>query len=69
MSDWFQRHRQEWIAESVRIFGFINREHIRTKFGVSVPQASVDIRETIERFPGLMKYDKRAKQYVRMQVP
>lgn len=69
MSNWFQRHRQDWIAESVAIFGFINREHICAKFGVTVAQASVDIRETLERFPGLMEYDKHAKQYVRSEAP
>jgi ribosomal protein L7/L12 len=40
MSDWFIRHRQDWIKETLQVFGFINREHLERKFGVSTPQAS-----------------------------
>ena len=67
MADWFVRYRHDWIAESVRIFGFINRCHIMAKFDVSMPQASADIRETMKRFPGLMEYNKRTKRYVRAE--
>ena len=28
MTDWFRRHRIEWIIETMRIYGFMNREHI-----------------------------------------
>lgn len=42
---WFTEHRLAWIKESVEIFGFINREHIQKKFGISTPQASYDLRE------------------------
>lgn len=62
--DWFVQHRQEWIAETVRIFGFINREHIQRKFGISTPQASYDLRLFQEERPGVIVYDKRAKRYV-----
>jgi hypothetical protein len=24
--NWFQQQRQEWIAETLRVFGYINRE-------------------------------------------
>lgn len=61
---WFVETRLAWIKESVEIFGFINREHIQKKFGVSTPQASVDIREALSRWPNLMAYDKSLKQYV-----
>lgn len=64
MSAWFVETRLAWIKESVEIFGFINREHIMKKFGISTPQASVDIREALKRWPDLMSYDKSAKQYV-----
>lgn len=63
MSDWFYNHRQEWIAETVRIFGFINREHIEKKFNVSTPQASVDIQRFIDAHPGAITYNKSAKRY------
>lgn len=65
MSTWYQNHRLEWIRESVQIFGAINREHIEAKFGVSTPQASLDIRNAMERWPDLMEYDTSAKRYVR----
>ena len=60
---WFERHRQEWIAETLRIFGFINREHIELKFGVSTPQASMDLRTFQRSHPNALTYNKRAKRY------
>ena len=63
MSTWFQQHRVEWIAESVVIFGFINREHITKKFGVSIPQASLDINLAIKTYPGLLTYNGSTKRY------
>lgn len=64
MSDrWFFKHRQEWIAETVRIFGFINREHIEKKFQISTPQASVDIQHFIDANPGVITYNKSSKRY------
>jgi hypothetical protein len=49
--NWFTDQRQQWIAETVGIFGFINREHIERKFGVSAPQASGDLRDFMKRNP------------------
>ena len=65
MSDcnWFARHRQDWIAETVRIFGFINREHIERKFGVSTPQASMDLRQYQDENPGMIDYNRSTKRY------
>ncbi len=63
--NWFVNHRLEWIKESVEIFDHINRHHIERKFGVSTPQASVDLREAQHRWPDLMEYDKSGKRYVR----
>jgi hypothetical protein len=62
--NWFCERRQEWIAETVRVFGFINREHITRKFGVSIPQASLDLREFQRQNPRAVIYDKSVKQYV-----
>lgn len=61
---WFEQQRMDWIAETLRIFGFINREHLRKKFGVSIVQASVDINRFIKANPGALKYDKAARRYV-----
>lgn len=65
MSDcnWFVRQRQEWIAETVRVFGFINREHIERKFGISTPQASMDLRQYQDEHPGAIDYNRSAKRY------
>lgn len=63
MSTWFQQHRVEWIAETVLIFGFINRDHISRKFGVSTAQASLDLNLAIQTFPGLLTYNTSAKRY------
>lgn len=60
---WFVNHRQEWISEIVRIFGFINREHLQKKFDISTPQASLDLRLFQERNPGRIEYNRAAKRY------
>ena len=61
---WFEQHRQEWIAETLRVFGYINREHLERKFGISTPQASVDLRTFRRAHPGLITYDLTTKRYV-----
>ena len=65
--NWFCEQRQQWIAETVSIFGFINREHIVKKFGISVPQASLDLQEFQRRFPDRVRYNKCAKRYERIE--
>lgn len=61
---WFQTARMDWITETLSIFGFINREHLMKKFGISRPQASADLRLYQEKFPTAMTYDKSLKRYV-----
>lgn len=64
MSDnWAMRQRQGWIAETIRVFGFINREHIERKFGVSTPQASTDLTAFKGRNPGVIVYNVSSKRY------
>jgi len=60
---WFFQHRQDWIAEAIRIFGFINRVHLERKFEISTAQASLDIRHFMERNPEALTYNKTAKRY------
>lgn len=60
---WFTNHRKEWIAETVRIFGFVNRVHIMRKFGVSMPQAAIDLAQFQRENPGLIRYNKSEKRY------
>lgn len=60
---WFVEARLAWIRESAEIFGFINREHISQKFGVSYQQASTDLKLAQERWPDLVKYNPSTKRY------
>lgn len=61
--NWFQRQRISWIAETLDVFGFINREHIMRKFGISQPQASADLRLFDRLHPKAMVYNVNAKRY------
>lgn len=61
---WFEQHRQDWIAEMISIFGFINREHLVRKFGLSMLRASHDLRVFMAQHPDRIEYDKSAKRYV-----
>lgn len=61
---WFEQHRMDWIAETLRVFGFINREHLQRKFYISTPQASADLAAFQRAHPSAMTYDSSAKRYV-----
>jgi DeoR/GlpR family transcriptional regulator of sugar metabolism len=63
--NWFEQRRIEWIAEMLTIYGFINREHLMRKFGISQPQASNDLRTFDARSPGFMVYNLATKRYER----
>lgn len=60
---WCEQQRMDWIAETLRVFGFINREHLERKFGVSTPQASLDLAAFRRAHPTAMIYDPSAKRY------
>jgi hypothetical protein len=61
---WFVERRIEWIGTMLKVYGYINREHIERMFGVSTPQASYDLSEFQRRFPDEIEYDRSAKRYV-----
>jgi hypothetical protein len=61
---WYKQYRLNWIAESLRVYGFINREHIERKFGLSTPQASIDIRDFQKLYPDAIQYDVKTKRYI-----
>ena len=63
--NWFVRQRQSWIGEMLEIYGFIRRDHLRRKFGISIPQASADLRQYFREHPDRMRYDLTRKAYVR----
>lgn len=60
---WFERYRMAWIQETLHVFGFINREHLIRKFGISVPQASKDLNRFARLHPQVMTYDPSRKCY------
>ena len=61
--NWFEQQRISWIVEMLNVYGFINREHLQRKFGISQPQASKDL-QTYQRLnPGAMAYDQSRKCY------
>ena len=61
---WFKQQRMDWIADTLRVFGFINREHLMRQFGISQPQASADLSAFMRLHPRMMAYDVSAKRYV-----
>lgn len=62
-ANWFKRQRLDWIMEMLRIYGFVNRQHLERKFGVSVPQASNDLRDFSALYPKVMFYNVNRKRY------
>lgn len=69
MSNWFTQHRQAWIAESLRIYGYVQRIHLQRKFGIAQAQASLDFRAFEEAHPDAWRYDPRAKSYRSTSMP
>jgi len=67
MGSWFAAQRQQWIAEMLDVYGFINREHLQRKFGISAPQASHDLQAFARAHPRRMTYDLSRKTYVRQR--
>lgn len=61
---WFTNYRMDWIMETLRVFGFINRNHLVRKFELSKAQASADINTFQALHPGAMAYDSSRKCYV-----
>lgn len=53
-----------WINETLRVFGFINRQHLMRMFRISEPQASIDLRNFNRLNPCKMFYHPSRKCYV-----
>jgi len=66
---WYKNFRMAWIAESLRVYGFINRRHIERKFGLSTPQASIDLQEFQRLNPDEIEYKLSDKLYVSRKYP
>lgn len=64
MSRWFINHRQQFIADCLRIYGQVNRATLMDRFDISAPQASADIGLFMRENPDATVYDGTAKAYV-----
>jgi hypothetical protein len=60
---WGQERRLEFIDYRLRWDGVINRSDLTSFFGISVPQASLDLSEYAKRAPGNLEYDSSTKVY------
>ncbi len=63
-SRWGQERRLEFIDVRLRWDGRINRSDLTTFFGISVPQASLDIARYVELAPDNAVYDRSARVYL-----
>lgn len=61
---WGQARRFEFIEWRAYWVGTVNRRDLEERFGISTPQASVDLRSYQEVAPGNIEYDATGKAYV-----
>ncbi len=61
---WSTKQRIEFIETRLYWEGAISRKDIIDYFGISVPQATKDIKAYMEQAPENIKYDASAKQYI-----
>lgn len=61
---WSQDRRLEFIDFRLRWDGRLNRGDLTDFFGISVPQASLDIAKYMELAPGNLTYDRSSRTYV-----
>ncbi len=61
---WGEGRRLEFIDFRLQWQGRLNRSDLTSFFGISVPQASLDIAKYTEMAPGNLAYDRRARVYV-----
>lgn len=61
---WGQDRRLEFIEYRLRWNGHLNRSDLTAFFGISVPQASLDLAEYTRRAPKNLEYDRRTRMYV-----
>lgn len=62
--NWAARQRQDWIAETLRVFGFINACHIERKFDMHRLSCHKDIALYIKRHPGALEYHENYKCWI-----
>lgn len=65
---WSQERRLEFIDFRLRWESRINRSDLTDYFGISVPQASLDIARYLEIAPGNLEYDRKSRVYAATQA-
>lgn len=60
---YFERQRHEFITQFIKEHGWINRPAICEKFGISLMQASHDIKKWQELNPEWIAYNTVSKRY------
>ena len=63
MSKYFINLQLEWMHESLRVYGYINRSHLMTKYGQSNANSALDLKAFHERYPGFCKYNTVTMRY------
>lgn len=58
------KQRMDFISDTLKTKGCLNRADVMQKFGISVAQAGIDIREYAKFHPKAMRYDLSKKTYV-----
>jgi len=62
---WVKKQRLLFIHKCVREKGWFQRRDVCDKFNVTLATASEDIKLFTKLFPGKVKYDAKAKRYVK----
>ncbi len=68
-TSWFVERRLDYIDALLAERGSIRRGDLVAAFGNSIPQASLDLAAFMRLYPGALRYDGRAKQYVAAATP
>lgn len=63
MSGYFIKIRMDWMHESLRVYGYINRSHVMTKFGGSNGNAALDFKKFLKMYPGFCTYNTKTLRY------
>ena len=61
----WQDYRLRFIDFLLDQYGYFQCDALCNQFGISTPQASLDIRAYIERWPTNVEYDNLQRRYVR----
>ena len=66
---WAVEHRMDFVDWRLLMRGEVQRDDIRRVFGVSMSQASADLKAFLKLHPGAMVYDTVRKRYVPAKAP